>query len=438
MKFLKVLSVLVVASLLIYQTAFAQTGIEESEGVEPENNKILDLIPAESRVILETQNNDYLEVVNHISSEFGSFEAFNDYGTIYLNKKGEIEIGISKESLKIKSLKEKLKTIKNSHKIKYKSINYSKKDLINTQEKLQSEIERLKDKQSFNPGTIVINIDDVNGEVILEVEKDLDKAHELFQKKFDETLIIKTLEKEELPVQEISRVRDWTKLGGGIAVKDDGKGNCTTAAIARKDTRYFLITAGHCLDADGSGALQIYNRVGTDHSRANGAGLDVGLILLDDTNTLPGGRKVTSYFYWHAGNDTDYDQRIKGAGLSVTMPTGMYLCKSGITTNVTCGTVKYTSTTVDYGDGFGAMKVARINNDNAVSNDYSMGGDSGSIIFDPYSFLIYGIHSGGEEPTGGPNTYGYFTKIWEVTDHYGTSSNPMYIYTSTTDIQLPE
>lgn len=148
---------------------------------------------------------------------------------------------------------------------------------------------------------------------------------------------------------------------------------------------------------------------------------------------------MTNYFYWYASDNTDYDQRIKGAGLADTMPAGKYLCKSGLSTNVTCGTVKYTSTTVDYtNDGFGPLDLARINNDNGFSSDYSRGGDSGSITYDPYTFLIYGIHSGGEEPTGGSNTYGYFTKIWDVTNKYGTSSNPMYIYTSTTEIRLPE
>jgi len=42
----------------------------------------------------------------------------------------------------------------------------------------------------------------------------------LLQKSFGETLVINKLESENTPVQEISRDRDWTKLGGGIAVSD--------------------------------------------------------------------------------------------------------------------------------------------------------------------------------------------------------------------------
>lgn len=108
----------------------------------------------------------------------------------------------------------------------------------------------------------------------------------------------------------------------------------------------------------------------------------------------------------------------------------MYLCKSGLSTQVTCGKVEYVDTTVDYNDGFGRQKVAKIRNDDNVSDDYSSGGDSGSITFDPYNFLIYGIHSGGEDPTGGPNSFGLFTKVGDAMDHFSSSTNPFSIYIS--------
>jgi hypothetical protein len=74
--------------------------------------------------------------------------------------------------------------------------------------------------------------------------------------------------------------------------------------------------------------------------------------------------------------------------------------------------------------------VLKINNDNNTGIlNYSSGGDSGAIVFDPYAFLIYGIHSGGENPDGSTNpTYGLFTKITDVMNMYSTSSASFSIY----------
>lgn len=50
--------------------------------------------------------------------------------------------------------------------------------------------------------------------------------------------------------------------------------------------------------------------------------------------------------------------------------------------------------------------------------------------------MIYGIHSDGEDESGSSFTYGYFTRIWDVTEKYSTSTSPFTIYNSSTDIKV--
>jgi hypothetical protein len=288
--------------------------------------------------VLETQNNELAEVHRSIENIFGSIESFYEYGALYLKKDGSIVIGINKEDSKIKELKEKVKSIAKSNKIQWEKIDYNTSGLIEVAEKVQVELEKLKKENSIVDQTTIVSADEVNGKVVLEVESISEHIQKHFENKFGDILVIK----QGISVNpEISRERSWTKLGG-IALSDYGDpfGVCTSAAIGEKDSRYFLITAGHCLDGDKSGAYQYDVRVGTDHAIGNWNGIDVGLILLDSTNELSP-RYVTNYFYWHAEDNDDYDKRIEGIGTYYY--SGMYLCKSGNTTGVTCGCLESTS-----------------------------------------------------------------------------------------------
>ncbi|MFD1736548.1 hypothetical protein ACFSCX_08215 [Bacillus salitolerans] len=109
---------------------------------------------------------------------------------------------------------------------------------------------------------------------------------------------------------------------------------------------------------------------------------------------------------------------------------GEYLCKSGISTSVTCGTVDYSD------DDYGHQKVSKIINDHSIFPDYYQDGDSGAIVFDPANLYIVGIHSGGEVPTGEGITFGYFTRSWEVEDHFSTSGNLFRVYTNDTYVKV--
>lgn len=78
-----------------------------------------------------------------------------------------------------------------------------------------------------------------------------------------------------------SREADWNKLGSGIGIKF-ADGDCSTAGIAKKDTRYFIITAGHCVGTAGIDNVYQWNSlVGKAHVDARSSGYDFGLVLIN-------------------------------------------------------------------------------------------------------------------------------------------------------------
>lgn len=106
------------------------------------------------------------------------------------------------------------------------------------------------------------------------------------------------------------------------------------------------------------------------------------------------------------------------------------MCKSGVTTGVTCGNISTLRTTYSVSDGLtpGIRNVAKVVPLSGVN--YSEPGDSGGITYDPTNNRVVGIHSGGI----GYN--GFMTRINDVIDLYSDSSNAFTIYSGTTDVLL--
>lgn len=76
----------------------------------------------------------------------------------------------------------------------------------------------------------------------------------------------------------------------------------------------------------------------------------------------------------------------------------------------------------------GTRNVARITPLSGV--DYSQPGDSGAITYDPSTYRVVGIHSGGGSLTG------LMTRINDVISLYSDSTNTFSIYSSSTDALL--
>ncbi|MDG0792235.1 S1 family peptidase [Cohnella ginsengisoli] len=198
----------------------------------------------------------------------------------------------------------------------------------------------------------------------------------------------------------LARTANFTTMGGGIAIDNS---NCSTAFTATKDTKEFLVTAGHCVTSIGSAAKQNTTNVGTQHLSAYGDyGTDVGLILLTDTS-----RSIGNGYYYNGLANGEYD---KNYTTTTTVINGQLICKSGIKTSVTCGSVTNTSATVTYGTIHLTGMIQAKKDDGGLV----LGGDSGGVVFNPYNYgQLIGIVSGRSLATSTlpEGYYGYFTKV---------------------------
>ena len=383
--------------------------------------------PVEVQKKLITQATEMNDIFNTIDKVFGSYEAFSDKGTLYLSDKGEIIIGIkdgSDEKVNF-TLKNSLQAIDEDNLIKIESVKYS----INELEKIQDEIAQVA-QNLIGDKSVITELDVIAPKITVSVEDLKTEEEQALASQFKENNtfdLIQIISHDQTmnPQDEIERERDWTKLGGGIRLHDSGLGNCTSTGIGKKGTNYFLITAGHCLQYDGSYVYQDSSIVGVDHTSGNYANIDVGLVRITSASPIP--RYATNYFYELAENKTDYDRRITGSSTPIQ---GQFVCKSGITTGVTCGNISTLKTTYSVTNGSvpGTRNVAKVTPLSGV--DYSQGGDSGSITYDPSTYKVVGIHSGG----GG--LVGYFTRINDVINLFTDSSNSFSIYSSSTNTLL--
>ncbi|AKO93422.1 hypothetical protein BEH_15905 [Priestia filamentosa] len=393
--------------------------------------------PTKDELFFRSQNQDNVEQL--IQEVFGSYDAFKNYGTVYFADDGTITLGFTERNEKVKTFENKVNDLlrettlayrpslmkETAPIVHYKRATYSTSDLEHVEEQLWSKMRQLGLPEQNK--TMMTSIDTEHEKVILEVHN----MSSIDKEKLTQALpsIVEIQENADLssPHIQLSRERDWTKLGGGIRVHDSEGNYCTTAGVAKKGNRYFLLTAGHCLNGDKSVVYQGSTVVGHDHSTANYTGIDVGLISLD-ANTLASGRYATRLFYEHAEDKSDYDSFITGYA---PVYQNAYVCKSGITTGVTCGYVTKSSTTVNFAnDRYGELKTAFIRGEKG--SFYSRGGDSGAITYDPVTHKLYGIHVGGVAN----GTYGWMTKITDVIDHYSSPNEPFLPYSNSQNIKL--
>jgi streptogrisin D len=173
-------------------------------------------------------------------------------------------------------------------------------------------------------------------------------------------------------------------LGGGEIT--DGNILCSAGFNATDGSKNYVITAGHCTQG-----LPSWQGVGPS-VKSDFPGNDFGLIE-NTTGDAPGA--VDLY--------NGSSQPITGAA---TPTVGQQACKSGRTTQVTCGTVQALDQTVDYGaDG--------VVNGLIKTNVHSEPGDSGGALFDGETGL--GTVSGGNDAIT------YYQPLQEALSAYGLS-----------------
>ncbi|QTH44833.1 hypothetical protein J4772_10775 [Cohnella sp. LGH] len=211
----------------------------------------------------------------------------------------------------------------------------------------------------------------------------------------------------------LARDANFTTLGGGIKISTGG---CSTTATATKDLKEFLITAGHCLTSIGSTVNQYTTSVGTQHLSVFSGNYDIGLILLTDTT-----RSITNKFYYNPCSNCEYDSTHSGLGPSIV---GALVCKSGASSEVTCGTIEKIDASVTVG---GVPLTNTVKFTKASLPYLGIGGDSGSIVFTAYNYGIIGPYSGGVNDSTG-SSVAYTTKLVNFLADYGVT-----LYTSNTN-----
>jgi streptogrisin D len=163
---------------------------------------------------------------------------------------------------------------------------------------------------------------------------------------------------------------------------------CSAGFNVNKGGQNYIITAGHCTQG-----LPDWQGIGpsVDSSFPN---TDYGLIRNDSSD-------ATGAVDLYNGSK----QQITTAGEASV---GEQVCKSGRTTQVTCGTVQALDQTVDYGNGEVVHGLIQTN----VHSDH---GDSGGALFDGGTAL--GTVSGGDSQTD------YFQPVTAALSAYGVGLN---------------
>lgn len=233
----------------------------------------------------------------------------------------------------------------------------------------------------------------------------------------------------------------WNSLGAGLAIQNREL-RCTTAGVAYKGSTYFLITAGHCIDHHINQFWYQYQNdemVGQAHLDSRDSGYDLGLIeiskLSEYTTRVPGGRYASNGLY-RVGAETSaggYDSHLSGTSRPVV---NQRLCKTGISTGLTCG--KVTTASYSKPDGTQQIVVDVLPNEGTYTGNYlSAKGDSGGALFNPADNTLVGITSQGEvvgEYSGhSAGRRAYFTPFTEIAMRYG-----LYLYTSSTRTAIPQ
>lgn len=356
----------------------------------------------------------YLDsVFTIINKYFGDVEGFDKYGEIYIESepKPHFVIAVTKDNVEADTFIQEISKVVPEDLLVINKVDYSKAYLLKVQDELISKINE--GSVSFKDGiTTAPSVKEQK--VIVRLPKDYTPNNKNYiNSLFKDTDLIKF---EESVENETTKARDsvFSELGGGIEIK----GTCSTTGIATKDTREFLITAGHCISNIGSSVTQGGVSIGTQHtSNFKNGGIDVGLVLLTNTN-----KKYGNKFYYNDVANTEYDKKYTTTGVALT---GQLICKSGKTTNVTCSTVSEQDGSVTYGNITVYSTITVKNTDGSLFCD---GGDSGGIVFNAYNTnQLIGIVSG-KGTTSTSITYGYIAKIVPALSSVGA----VELYTSDT------
>ncbi len=363
------------------------------------------------------------EITKIIENTYGSHSKFEKVGGIRFDSEGILYLYFKQldDNLNVEVIQSIIDLIGNSDLLKVENIEYSTHDLISIEDEITRKIKEFYSEEEFNKLAFMISADVSKQNVVLEhngLDQDLiNLLLDEYPDVFDSNITKANFETTK------SRLDNWNQLGGGLALDYS---NCTLGAMSSKSGVYFALTAGHCFSGSVSptgGDLVRQNNVNVGRQHAEGSGwllLDVGLIRITD-NALNYGRYATNKIKRWDSTDI-FDGRFTGA---TQIYNGVPVCKTGITTITTCGTVTNADTTVKYKNYPTTYKVAFVS-----GTDFAKPGDSGGPVFfvlNSYDLRLSALVSG-NLTVNGVITGGFVTKWFDFAPEYGIN-----LYTSDTN-----
>lgn len=374
------------------------------------------------------------EIEKKLENIYGSIKDFEKIGGLYFDTNGVLHLNYKKPADKL--LKEKtsqsiISILGDDNLLSEDVVDYSTSDLIEIKEKVNDQIQEYFSEEEYKTLSFLITASFPEQKVILEYRNLPKKLIQQLKEEYSSHLLEFKFTNQ---IYETSKARtdDWNQLGAGLALKNTEDGTCTMAGVAHKNNVYYILTAGHCFKGEtsptGGALIRQYNvNVGRQHAEASTwKQLDAGLVRVTTDNALPYGRYATNKVRrWSTTEEFD--------GIftnSMRMYNGVEICKTGNTTNTTCGTVADANTTVKYKDYPTTYKVAYIEDANVK------GGDSGGAGFfqvNATDLILTGIVSGRKRDLNDPdNSLGVFlTQYKDFESAYDIS-----LYTSNTNYKI--
>lgn len=383
---------------------------EKEKGIEKNHQKALKQLELKEKLDNSLRKQGVTE--EDLSKEGGLY--FNDNQQVVFQLK-KIPLNEVKHGLLKKNFEDLI--VSSNSEFQIQEVEYSQDEL----ETIVKGWYYLNSDIAFTKNTF-IRYDYLNNQVEVKTDKLDQKDQDILLKRFGNKIqLFIDLSYEARFTNVKSRDADWNKQGAGIGIQNSSNGLCTTAGVVRKDTRYFILTAGHCVGSIGTNVKQWDSLVGTAHLDAQSIDYDFGLVLVDK-GTLT--RYASNGLYINdANNPSDYDGRLRNYGTAVN---GEIICKSGRTTGYTCGTVTSTSANI----------LGQVNFEVRDYEEFMGGsGDSGSPGFRSANGYLVGILSAvSTDYTLDGRTYGYkgyFVPYKPIADKYGLT-----LYTSDTSTRI--
>lgn len=305
-----------------------------------------------------------MELDEKIRNLLGPNGSVGSIGYIRVDKNGVIQLNLKKNIKSIyneKSLNDFLSWAEKEDIKIENSLVYSSEELTEIQDEVFKEIKQYYNNQIPTDLNFSISQDDIKQNINLKLDlsrKEVleEKLLQKLKKDYPDVLEISKETYIAIPETYKSKRSNWNKLGGGLGLTiQPGVDQCTTTAMLHKDSRYFLLTAGHCFEGEisstGGAYIRQYNTiVGRQHTRGNGSSIDGGLIRMEG-NTLSGGRYATNGV--KISDDTSTSETFDNKFVSWSeVPSVVELnsiCKSGIKTNKTCGKINGPIETKNFG-----------------------------------------------------------------------------------------